>query len=170
MTGWLPMLNRFILLIVFLLISFSGLASAGADSNLQQGDKLYASGNVKEALPFFEKAVKEKPDSAEAWFKLARTQMLNQYNSASVKSYQRSISLDQNNARAFLGMAIAYLHIGQYNHAKASLKEASRIDPSKKAEVDKVLQQIEGRLEALDKVTAHSSSPHSTGAYSTKGH
>jgi tetratricopeptide (TPR) repeat protein len=151
------MLNRILILMVLGLFSSFAFASSDAKSNIKEGDELYAQGNVKEALEYFENAVKENPDSAENWFKLARTQMLNSQNVASVKSYQKSIQLDDNNALAFIGMAIAYLHIGQYNHARASLSEAGRIDPTKKAEVDKVLMQIDGKLKSLDEATAKSS-------------
>ena len=151
------MLNRIVTLIIFSLFSSFCYASADAKSSLEEGDRLYQAGNVKEALGFYEKAVKENPDSSTIWFKLARTQMLNSQNAASVKSYQKSITLDNSNALAFIGMAIAYLHIGQYNHAKASLSEAARIDPSKKAEVDKVLMQIENKLKSSDEATAKSS-------------
>jgi len=151
------MLNRIFILIVLSLFSSLCFASSNASSALQEGDKLYAKGDVKGALIHFEKAVMQNPDSSETWFKLARTQMLNSRNSDSVKSYQKSISLDQNNPLAFIGMAIAYLHTGQYTHAKASLTEASRIDPTKKEEVNKVLQEIEKKLGSLDKATANSS-------------
>lgn len=147
------MLNRIVFVVVFSLLSSLCLASSNAINSLQEGDKLYADGNIKDALGFFEKAVKENPDSSESWFKLARTQMLNNRHSDSVKSYQKSITLDQNNALAFVGMAISYMHIGLYNHAKASLNEASRIDPSKKTEVDKVLLQIEKKLKSMETAT-----------------
>lgn len=151
------MLNRIVCVIVFSLLSSFCFASANAVNNVKEGDKLYADGNIKGALGYYEKAVEQNSASAELWFKLARTQMLDNHHSASVKSYQKSIALDQGNALAFVGMAIAYMHIGQYNHAKASLTEASRIDPSKKQEVDKVLLQIDRKLESMETATAESS-------------
>ncbi|MDX2504020.1 MAG: tetratricopeptide repeat protein [Gammaproteobacteria bacterium] len=151
------MLNRIVFVIVFSLLSSLCLASSNAINSLQEGDKLYADGNIKDALGYFEKAVQENPDSSESWFKLARTQMLNNRYSDSVKSYQKTISIDQNNALAFVGMAISYMHMGLYNHAKASFNEASRIDPSKKAEVGKVMQKIEKKLKSMETATAKSS-------------
>ncbi len=151
------MLNRIVLLIVFSLLSSFCLASSNAVNVLKEGDKLYAEGNIKDAQGYFEKAVKQNPESSESWFKLARTQMLNNRHSDSVKSYQKAISLNQDNALAFVGMAISYMHIGQYNHAKASLNEASRIDPSKKQEVDKVLLQIDRKLKSMETATVKSS-------------
>ncbi|MCP3851837.1 MAG: tetratricopeptide repeat protein [Gammaproteobacteria bacterium] len=151
------MLNRIVILVVISLFPSFCFASSDAKSDLKEGDKVYAEGNITGALGHFEKAVKQNPASAEAWFKLARTQMLNNQHSDSVKSYQKAITLDQNNALAFIGMAISYMHIGQYNHAKASLTEASRLDPSKKAEVDKVLVQIDRKLKSMETATAKSS-------------
>lgn len=151
------MLNRIVILVVCCLLSSISFASPEAKSDLKEGDKLYAEGNLVGALGYFEKAVKQNPASAESWFKLARTQMLNNQHSDSVKSYQKAITLDQNNALAFVGMAISYMHIGQYTHAKASLNEASRIDPSKKVEVDKVLVQIDRKLKSMETATAKSS-------------
>lgn len=151
------MLNRIVFLIVFLLLSSACMATSNVVSDLTEGDKLYADGNIKGALGHFEKAVKQDPASAESWFKLARTQMLNNQYSASVKSYQKAITIEQSNALAFIGMAISYMHMGQYNHAKASLTEASRLDPTKKTEVDKVLLQIDRKLKSMETATAKSS-------------
>jgi len=151
------MLNRIVILVVISLFSSFCFASSDAKSDLKEGDKVYAEGNIDGALIHFEKAVKQNPASGEAWFKLARTQMLNNQHSDSVKSYQKAIMLDQDNVLAFIGMAISYMHIGQYNHAKASLSEAGRLDPSKKAEVDKVLVQIDRKLQSMETATAKSS-------------
>ncbi len=148
------MLNRFVLLCGFLFLSALVFASADAKNPLQQGDEFYAKGDVKTALNFYEQAVQKNPDSAQIWFKLARTQMVSNQYLASVKSYQKSITLDHNNALAFIGMAITYLHLGQYNHARASLQEAARIDPSKQAEVDKVLLQLDNRLKSMESSTS----------------
>jgi tetratricopeptide (TPR) repeat protein len=144
------MLKRIVFMLVFLLLPAWSFSSADAVEPLKQGDELYASGEIKSALIYYEKAVKQNPDSSQNWFKLARTQMLDQQNLASVDSFKKSITLDNTNALAFVGMAIAYLHLGKYNHAKAALEEAARIDPARQAEVDKVLLQINHRLNTME--------------------
>ena len=56
--------------------------------------------------------------------------------------------LDQTNAGAFLGMAMAYLHLGRYELARQSLNEAERLDPSKKAEISKVRTWLDSRSDS----------------------
>jgi Tfp pilus assembly protein PilF len=53
--------------------------------------------------------------------------------------------LDGANADAFVGMAMAYLHGGDYALARAALEEAKRIDPAKQAKVDEVIAYINQR-------------------------
>ena len=75
-------------------------------------------------------------------------QLLRQEYRAGVENFQRAIALDPDNADAFIGMALAYLHMGQYGLARASLQEAQRIAPAKREEIEKVLAWIDQRSPA----------------------
>jgi cytochrome c-type biogenesis protein CcmH/NrfG len=56
--------------------------------------------------------------------------------------------LDQGNADAFVGMAVGYLHLGEYRLAREALKEAGRLAPQKKEEIDRVLAWLSDQPEA----------------------
>ena len=53
--------------------------------------------------------------------------------------------MDPNNADAFVGMAVAYLHSGDYALARAALEEARRLAPEKGAQIDQVLAYLDRR-------------------------
>jgi thioredoxin-like negative regulator of GroEL len=80
--------------------------------------------------------------------------------SESIPVFQQAISKDQNNASAFIGMGIAYIHTGRYNIAQAAMTEAKKLQPNKK-ELDEVLAWIEKKLAAE---AAPSAMPHTAAA------
>jgi len=106
---------------------------------MQQGQAQLDAGKLAEAIATFEQLVEQDPASSLAFTRLGGAQVLQQEYLAGIESFRRAIMLDQGNADAFVGMAVAYLHTGQYALAREALREAERIDPSKKPEIDKVL-------------------------------
>lgn len=100
---------------------------------LAQGDAQWAEGRVNEARTSFEQAVKAEPRSVDAHMKLAGLLFSNRNYSEAIRTYQKSISLDGNNARAWMGLGLAYRHTSQPELAKAAFDEAVRIDPNRKA-------------------------------------
>jgi len=119
------------------------LAGNGAESLIQQGYEQTKEGQLDAALATLQQAVNQYPDSSLAHTRLGGVQVLRQEYSAGVKSFQQAIMLDQNNASAFIGMAMAYLHMGRRSLARQALVEAQRLDPTKKPEIDKVLAWID---------------------------
>ncbi|MGD8587262.1 MAG: tetratricopeptide repeat protein [Chromatiales bacterium] len=115
------------------------------ESLLQQGYAQTQAGELEQAEQTLQLAITKAPDSSLAYTRLGGVKLLRQQYSAGIKDFQQAIMLDENNATAFIGMAVAYLHMGQQNLAKAALHEAMRLDPSKKPEIDKVLAWIEQR-------------------------
>jgi len=71
--------------------------------------------------------------------------LLKQDYGLAIESFRQAILLDGANADAFVGMAMAYLHGGDYALARAALEEAKRIDPAKQAKVDEVIAYINQR-------------------------
>jgi tetratricopeptide (TPR) repeat protein len=119
---------------------------AGAASDLiGQGEAQLKEGRFEEAIATLQEAVATDPGSSLALTRLGGAQVLKQEYAAGIESFKRAISLDAKNADAFLGMAVAYLHSGRYALARAALEEAKRIDPSKRAEVDKLIAWIDER-------------------------
>ncbi|MEA3410484.1 MAG: tetratricopeptide repeat protein [Pseudomonadota bacterium] len=112
---------------------------------IERGDALKGKGELAAAMSKYQEAATRDPESAQAMFKLGGMQLVQQQYSDSIDSFQRSLMLDQRNANAFVGMAVAYLHMGSYRLAEAALDEAVRIDPSKKPEVEKVQGWIDER-------------------------
>lgn len=132
-------------LFLLMVIGTATLASADTDKLIKQGYEQTAAGDLDQALTTLQLAVSEDPNSSLARTRLGGVRVLRQEYSASVKDFQQAIMLDKNNALAFIGMSMAYLHMGQYNKAKAALNEAATIDPTKQTEIDKVLAGINDR-------------------------
>ncbi len=123
---------RRILFILLILAASVTSANNDIEGLLQQGYEQTESGHLDAALQIIQQAIDKAPNSSLAYTRLGGIRVLRQEYSAGVKDFQQAIILDQNNASAFVGMAVAYLHMGQHNLAKAALDEAARIDPAKK--------------------------------------
>ena len=134
-------------LFILSVLLWSQLSFAGNDiaALLQKGYEQTEAGQLDQAEQTLQTAVSKAPDSSLAYTRLGGVKVLRQHYSDGVKDFQQAIMLDQNNASAFVGMAVAYLHMGEQGLAKAALQEAMRLDPSKKTEIDKVLAWIEQR-------------------------
>jgi len=121
-------------------------SAAETDKLLEEGERLVNSGRYAEALGVYQRAAEQFPDSADAHFKLGGMQLIAHDYAGGVASFQRAISLDPGNANAFVGMAVAYIHMGRFPHAAAALDEAARIDPAKKERVADVRAWLERRM------------------------
>ena len=62
-----------------------------------------------------------------------------------IDQFQQAIGLDADNASAFIGMGIAYLHSDRLSAAKAALGEARRLDPDKAPQIDDLISRIDQR-------------------------
>jgi tetratricopeptide (TPR) repeat protein len=122
--------------------------AAATQDLMQQGQRQLDAGELEQAELTFNEVVAQNPDSALGYTRLGGVQLLRQDYRAAIDSFQRAIALDQSNADAFVGMALAYLHMGQYGLARASLQEAQRIAPAKRDEIEKVLAWIDQRSAA----------------------
>jgi len=121
------------------------LIAAEDPSLLQQGEALLSEGKLPEALAILQQAVVAEPNSSRAFQRLGGAQLMSQDYRTSIQSFQRAISLDANNADAFVGMAMAYLHGGHYGQARSALEEAKRIAPAKGPKIDEVIAWIDQR-------------------------
>ena len=120
-------------------------AGNGLDELIEQGETQAGEGKLDEALATLQSAVDSEPGSSLAYTRLGGVQVLRQEYGASIKSFQQAIMLDQGNADAFIGMAVAYLHTGQYPLAREALKEAGELAPAKKQEIGNVLAWLDQR-------------------------
>ena len=113
-------------------------ALAKAQALLAEGELEAAAGRVAAAL-------EQHPDSAQLHLRLAGVQLLRQQHARAVESFQTAIRLGANEAPAFVGLGIAYLHMGRYGPSRAALEEAVRLDPNKRADVARVLAWLDAR-------------------------
>jgi tetratricopeptide (TPR) repeat protein len=112
---------------------------------IKQAEEKASEGHYADANALLQQALTENPDSSLAYTRLGGVQLLQQHYREGITSFQQAISYDQANAQAFIGMAIGYLHLGQYNLARAALSEAERLDPDKKTQIDKLLTWLDQR-------------------------
>ncbi|HEX8989521.1 MAG TPA: tetratricopeptide repeat protein [Rhodocyclaceae bacterium] len=115
--------------------AYASWAVAADESLVARGERQWAEGRVAEARASFEQAARTDPKSVAPLLKLGGLQLTNREPAAAIQTYQRAISLDGANARAWIGLGLAYLHAGQKELARAAFGEAIRVDPSRKAQL-----------------------------------
>jgi Tfp pilus assembly protein PilF len=118
-------------------------APASASEWIADGTKLLEQGKLAPAQKAFEAATKADPRSVDAYMKLAGTQIAQNNFTAAIGIYQKTIGLDPNNAKAFIGLGIAYLHSGDKALTRAAFEEAMRIEPKRRAQLDPILTQLD---------------------------
>jgi len=115
-------------------------AAKPADATLiAQGSKHWEEDRLEDARKSFEKAVAANPGSKDAHMKLAGLQLSSRNYAAAIQAYQRTISLDGKNAKAWIGLGMAYLHDGQSELSRAAFEEAVRVDPSRKTQLAQLM-------------------------------
>jgi Tfp pilus assembly protein PilF len=121
---------------ILLSLSYVGSAQADATSSLlAKGYEQWSAGHLDKAQHLYESAVKAAPTSVEAHMRLAGLYLTGKDYGASTKQYQRAISLDPKNAKAWIGLGISYLHSGDKNLTRAAWEEAIRVEPARKAQL-----------------------------------
>jgi Flp pilus assembly protein TadD len=121
------------------------IALAQTGDTLARADALAAEGNVRGALALYEEAARDQPGSSEAFARLGGMQLLDQRYSEAVRSFQRAVSLGDSGARPFIGMGMAYLHMGQLDLARAAFVEARTRGADASAELASVIAWIDSR-------------------------
>ena len=141
-------MRRLIVLLICLLaisLSWGNIALAQTEAAIAQGQEKAAAGDIKGALEVYLEMTRSHPDSYEAHALLGGMQLLDQHYSDAVKSFQRAISLGDAGARSFVGMGMAYLHMGQYGPARAAFVEAKSRGVSADSDVDQIIAWIDKR-------------------------
>jgi tetratricopeptide (TPR) repeat protein len=141
-------MRRLIFLLICVLaiaLSWANSALAQTEAALAQGQEKAAAGDIKGALEVYLEMTRSHPDSYEAHALLGGMQLLDQHYPDAVKSFQRAISLGDQGARSFVGMGMAYLHMGQYGPARAAFVEAKSRGVSADSDVDQIIAWIDKR-------------------------
>jgi Flp pilus assembly protein TadD len=120
-------------------------ALAQTDASLTEGQQKAAAGDIEGALAVYEELTRSQPDSHEAYAHLGGMQLLDQRYADAVKSFQRAISLGDRETRSFIGMGMAYLHMGRYGAARAAFVEARSRRTGNTEDIDDIIAWIDTR-------------------------
>lgn len=120
-------------------------AWAQTDASLTEGQQKAAAGDIEGALAVYEGLTRSQPDSHEAYAHLGGMQLLDQRYADAVKSFQRAISLGDSEPRSFIGMGMAYLHMGRYGAARAAFVEAKSRRTGSTEDIDDIIAWIDTR-------------------------
>jgi tetratricopeptide (TPR) repeat protein len=137
------------------------LAETSAAEWMKKGDEQWAANQTDQAMESFLAAEKADPGSVEVLMKKAGLQMTTLHYSDAIETYQKAIGLNRDNAKAFIGMGICYLHSGGNTLAKAAFEEAIKIEPERKAQLEPALAKIEEAIQRLETIHEHGGNPHS---------
>jgi Tfp pilus assembly protein PilF len=116
---------------------------SGAAQLIAKGDQLATQGKLADAQKSYETALKADPRSVDAYMKVAGVQIAQNDFGAAIKTYKDVIGLDPNNAKAFIGLGIAYLHSGDKSLTKAALEEALRLEPKRKEQLGPIMAMLD---------------------------
>ena len=128
---------------------------SGVAALIATGEALLAAGESDAALATLDQAVAADPQSSIARTRLGGARLMRQEYSAAIEDFRGALAVDPNNADAFVGMAVAYLHSGDYTLARAALEEARRLAPEKGAQIDQVLVYLDRRAGEAIAPAAH---------------
>jgi Tfp pilus assembly protein PilF len=132
---------------VAVLLCAAPVNAGNAREMLQRADEAWAAGNMHQAEDLFHTAVERHPASVEARMRLAGFYLGNLRYRDSVLVYRAVIgdgSAEPDvQAKAFIGMGVAYLHGGKRRLAHASFQEAIQLDPARKEQLQALLSDLE---------------------------
>jgi cytochrome c-type biogenesis protein CcmH/NrfG len=134
-----------ILMVALWLCGWASVQAGDVDALIAAGESKLKSGEIDAAIVDLRQAVAVDPASSRAQTRLGGALLLKQQNAAAIDAFRAAITLSANNADAFIGMAIAYLHSGDDALARAALEEAKRIDPTRAAKIDELIASIDQR-------------------------
>jgi tetratricopeptide (TPR) repeat protein len=123
----------------------AGEQAGATDSMFSKADGLAAQGEFDAAISATEEVVAKHPDSSLAHQRLGGMLLLNGNYTRAIDSFRTAIGLDERNGRAFIGMGMAYIHMGSYTLARASFDEALGRQPELAGEINKVTTWLDER-------------------------
>ena len=129
---------------LLLLISFATGANGDADRLIAEGDSLWVRQELGQAEARFRQAIAESPDSVRAYQQLAGVLMTQNKTREAIEAYQTAITLDPENPKLFVAIAIAYLHEQSFSAARAMGRQALQLDPGLK-EASSLLEYMDAR-------------------------
>ena len=95
-----------------------------------RGNRLSEMGRYESAIPYYEDAVKIKPDWAIGWLKLADTLYKLQKYEQAVEAYKICLSLKPNTHQAWNSYGVILSNLKQYEEAIACFDKGIKINPN----------------------------------------
>jgi tetratricopeptide (TPR) repeat protein len=123
----------------------SALAQESVEKLITDAQLFSESGDLSQAHAKLMKAIETDPQSSFAYTRLGGVELLQRDYLSGIKRFHQAIRLERNNADAFVGLAIAYLHLGRYTLAREALKEAEKLGPSKQQDIKKLMAWLDQR-------------------------
>ena len=147
MCAWLASRRAGVWVTLALALASSYAIAAAEDVQrlIDAGNEHWQAGQLDQAQASYMSALEKEPRSVDAHMKLAGMYIARQQYRAAVETFQQAIGIKPDNADAFIGMAIGYLHLGDPALAYAALEEAARIDPKKRDRVEALMAHIDAR-------------------------
>ena len=135
-----------ILVVIFCCISIANADVASQeDARFEQGQSKAAAGDIPGALSIYASLTESYPDSHEAHARLGGMQLMDQRYSDAIKSFQQAITHGDSGARSFIGMGMAYLHMGQYGAARGAFVEAQTRSAAARSDIADIIRWIDNR-------------------------
>lgn len=132
-------------LVLAMTVSWGNLALAQADPDFGAAERQAAAGDIQGALYSYRQLTESHPQSSEAFARLGGMQLMGQHYSDAVASFQQAIALGDTGPRPFIGMGMAYLHMGRLTAARAAFTEARQRSTGDTSDVDDILAWIDSR-------------------------
>ncbi len=131
-----------VLLLCVLSLNHVARADGSATELIAQGTHWLEQGQFDRARQAFEAAAQAEPRSVAAHMKLAGVNLAQNHSDAAIAHYQRVIGLDPKQAKAFIGLGIAYLHKGNKSLTRAAFAEAIRLEPEREAQLAPIIAEL----------------------------
>lgn len=135
-----------LVLITALGANFVAMATTAQEA-IEAGNAHWTAGDLDAALASYQQAATSDENSVDARLKLAGVRMARHEYRHAVEAFQAAASINPSDAKPFIGMGIAYLHLGQDSLAYAALTEAIRLEPERTDQLQPLLSRIESRLD-----------------------
>lgn len=139
-SNWLMRIASIVLMMLTLVAPAN--AAGSASSLIERGMQQWAANNLDDAQASFEAAIKAEPNSIEANSKLAGLKLSRNDFKGSIAAYQQLIGLSPKNAKAWLGLGLSYMHVGNHDLSIAAFEEALRLEPVRKAQIEPILEKL----------------------------
>ena len=119
-------INKAIAIIIIIIIGY--MLRFNENTWYQKGNSLRRREESAKAISAYEKAIKIKPDYADAWLQKAHSLFdMKKYEEA-LESYQQVIKLEPESHNAWLNLGHVYHNLGNYEKAIAAYQEAINLD------------------------------------------